>query len=300
MGSNRSKEIKGKIKTTKDALGSIVAISEAVNQYLDLDQILQIALDTVLKLEGLDAGTIRLINEQSDTLILKAYRGLPPKAIRKLKKIKLGEKFSGLAALTGEPIVVNDISTSAWLAEISEARPDLKSLASIPLKSVGKIAGSMNIYSPKGNHFNQKIIQLLKAVGLQIGIAIENAKLLKMLQQSLKRFDNILSSSPNGIITLDIKGRILSFNNAAEKILGFSLGKVRQKNYRNAFINQPEIISAIEKQAPSQEVIFHTKEGERIYLYLINSPIKDDMGRGQGSIITLQDITERKKTENRP
>lgn len=155
MGSNQSREIEGKMKTTKDTLGSIVAISEAVNQSLDLDQILQIALDTVLKLEGLDAGTIRIIDEQSDTLILKAYRGLPLKAIKKLKKIKLGEKFSGLVALTGEPIVVNDIFTSPWLAEIYEARPDLKSLASIPLKSVGKISGSMNIYSPKADHFNK-------------------------------------------------------------------------------------------------------------------------------------------------
>ena len=250
-----------------------------------------------MKLEGLDAGTIRIIDEQSDTLILKAYRGLPLKAVRKLKKIKLGEKFSGLVALTGEPIVVNDISTSPWLAEIYEARPDLKSLASIPLKSVGKIAGSMNVYSPKADHFNKNIIQLLKAVGLQIGIAIENAKLLKMLQQSLKRFDNILSSSPNGIITLDIEGRILLFNNAAERILGFSLDKVRQKNFRDAFINQPEIIPVLEKQMPNKEVIFHTKEGEPIYLNLINSPIRDDIGRQQGSIIILQDITERKKTE---
>lgn len=297
MDKNYPKKIKKRIGATNNALNSIVAISEAVNQYLDLDRILQITLDTVLKLRGLGAGTIHIIDEESDTLILKTYRGLPLKAVEKLKKIKLGEKFSSLVALTGEPIVVNDISTSPWLAEIYEARPDLKFLASIPLKSIGKIAGSMNIYYPKADQVNKNIIQLLKGIGLQIGIAIENAKLLKMLQQSLKRFDNILSSLPNGIITLDTEGRILLFNNAAERILGFSLDQVRRKNWRDAFINQPEIIPVLEKQTPNKEVIFHTKEGEPIYLNLINSPIRDDIGRQQGSIIIFQDISERKKTE---
>jgi putative methionine-R-sulfoxide reductase with GAF domain len=264
MSSNRPKIIERKIKATNKDLDAIVTISEAIHQSFDLDRILQIALDTVLKLKGLDAGTIRIMDEQSSTLILKAYQGFPLKAIRKLKKIKLGEKFSGHVALTGESLVVRDISTSPWLAEISEARSDLKSLASIPLKSRGKIVGIMNIYAPNANCFHQEVMQLLKVIGLQIGIAIENAKLLEMLRQSLKQSEYILRSSPNGIITLDVDGRILSFNEAAERILGFSLEEVRQKTYRDAFTNQPEIIAAIEKQELNQEFIFYRKDGERI------------------------------------
>ncbi|MEW6376926.1 MAG: ABC transporter substrate-binding protein [Thermodesulfobacteriota bacterium] len=297
MSSNRPKIIERKTKATNKDLDAIVKISEAIHQSFDLDRILQIALDTVLKLKGLDAGTIRIMDEQSSSLILKAYQGFPLKVIRKLKKIKLGEKFSGLVALTGEPILVHDISTSPWLAEISEARADLKSLASIPLKSRSKIVGSMNIYAPNADHFHEQVMQLLKVIGLQIGIAIENAKLLEMLRQSLKQSEYILRSSPNGIITLDVDGRILSFNEAAERILGFSLEEVRQKTYRDAFTNQPEIIAAIEKQELNQEFIFYKKDGERIYINLSHSPIRDEMGREQGSILNFQDITERKKID---
>ena len=285
------------MKTSNKDLNAIVAISEAVNQSLDIDQIMKIALDEVLKLKGLDVGTIRIMDEESGTLILKAYRGVPSRAIRKLKKIKVGEKFSGRAALTGEPIVANNISTTPWLSEISEARSDLKSLASIPLKALGKIAGTMNIYSPDQHYFHEKFIQLLKAIGLQIGIAIEKAKLLEMYKKSLKRFESILSSSPNGVITLDKDGRVLSFNNAAESILGFPLEKVRNINYWDAFIDQPEIITAVKKQDPNQEVILHRKEGGRICVSLSISPIRDEKGLNQGSIIIFQDITEKKKTD---
>jgi len=210
------------METKNQDLEAIVTVSKAMNQSLDLDRILQIALDTVLKLKGLDADTIRLMDQESGSLVLKASRGFPPKAIKKLKKIKLGEKFSGIVAMTGEPVVVKDISAIPWLAEASGTRPDLKSLASVPLKSKDKTAGSINIYAPRADYFNQNVMQLLKALGIQIGIAVQNAKLLEQYKSNLKWSKHILSSSPFGIITLDTAGAILSLNNAAEKITGFS------------------------------------------------------------------------------
>ena len=75
--------------STNADLDAIITISEAVNQSLNIDQILKIALDEVLKLKGLDAGTIRLIDDEATTLTLKAYRGFPPLVIKKLKTINL-------------------------------------------------------------------------------------------------------------------------------------------------------------------------------------------------------------------
>ena len=285
------------METKNQDLEAVVTVSEAVNQSLDLDRILQIALDTVLKLKGLDAGTIRLMDQQSGVLVLKASRGFPQKAINKLKKIRLGEKLSGVAAVTGEPVVVKDISSIPWLAEASGTRPDLKSLASVPLKSKDKTAGSINVYSPNPDYFNQNVMQLLKALGIQIGIAIQNAKLLEEYQRNLKWSEHILRSSPFGIITLDTDGKILSFNNAAERMTGVSSDKFKHKPYEDAFNNLPEIAAAIEKQVTNQEVSHQKDEETRTHLILSNSPIKDETGIELGSSIILQDITERKKTD---
>ena len=49
------------MKTATTDLDAIVAVSEAVNKSLELDRILEVALDTVLQLKGLNAGTIRLL-----------------------------------------------------------------------------------------------------------------------------------------------------------------------------------------------------------------------------------------------
>ncbi len=285
------------MKTATTDLDAIVAVSEAVNKSLELDCILEVALDTVLRLKGLDAGTIRLLDEDTDSLILKAYRGFPPKAIEKLSRISLGEKFSGLAAKTGEPLVVHDIANTPWLFDISQTRPELKSLVSIPLRSLGKIAGTMNIYSPHTESFDEHVIQLLKAIGLQIGIAIENGKLLKMYQRNLKWSEQILSSSPVGMITLDMQEKILSCNDASVRMLDISLELVRHRKPQDAFKNHPQLVAAFKSREPDQEIIYQKTEGGTLYLNMTTSPITDEEGQEQGSIIVFQDVTKRKKTD---
>ena len=285
------------MKTATTDLDAIVAVSEAVNKSLELDCILKVALDTVLRLKGLDAGTIRLLDEDTDSLILKAYRGFPPEVIEKLSRISLGEKFSGLAAKTGEPLVVHDIANTPWLFDISQTRPELKSLVSIPLRSLGKIAGTMNIYSPHTESFDEHVIQLLKAIGLQIGIAIENGKLLKMYQRNLEWSEQILSSSPVGMITLDMQEKILSCNDASVRMLDISLELVRHRKPQDAFKNHPQLVAVFKSREPDQEIIYQKTEGGTLYLNVTTSPITDEDGQEQGSIIVFQDVTKRKKTD---
>jgi peptide/nickel transport system substrate-binding protein len=278
-------------------LDAIVAVSEAVNQSFDLDRVLKIALKTVLNLKGLDAGTIRLRDPDSDALILKASRGLPPHAILKLREVKLGAKFSGLVAKTGKSLVANDISSTPWLSEILEERPDLKSLASVPLVSQGIIVGSMNIYSPNADHFSPRVMRLLEALGIQIGIAVENAKLVEKVQRNVQWFEHILESSALGIATFDADGRLLSLNKAAEKILGIQSEKVQHQNFKQVFADHQKILAAISEGKLREEVICQVKDKGRLYINLRRSSIEDKAGRNLGSIIFLEDITESKKTE---
>ena len=150
---------------TSRYLDAVSEISEAVNETFDLDHILQIGLKTILRFEGLKAGTIRLIDRQSGMLVLKAYDGFPSNAIEKLRNIRLGEKSSGLAAMMGEPVVIKDISSTSWLAEIAELRPKLKSLASVPLRSRDNIVGALNVYSQHADHFTPTCYAIAQGCG---------------------------------------------------------------------------------------------------------------------------------------
>jgi len=283
---------------TSRYINAVSAIAEAVSESFDLDRILQIGLKIVLKFEGLKAGTIRLVDLKSGMLVLKAYDGFPPRAIRKLKRIKPGEKFSGLAAMTGKPVVITDISNTPWLAEIAEVRPELKSLASVPLRSKDNIIGALNVYSENSDYFSQRVMQLLKAVGLQIGIAVENGKLVEKYQQNLNWFEHLVRTSPFGIMTCDIDGKIQSLNSAAEKILGVSLENVKEKIVTDAFSDQKAFLSAVSKESTRQAFSFYRKDRGWIFVNLTGSPITNESKQEIGSILILEDVTEKKKTED--
>jgi GAF domain-containing protein len=247
------------MNTTGRDLLAISSIAEAVNQSYDLAHILQIGLEIILKHEGLKAGTIRLINERSGTLLLKAHRGFPSNAIETLREIKLGEKFSGVATMTGKPVVIKDISSTPWLAEIAEVRPELKSLASVPLRAKDKIIGSLNVYSQNADYFSSRVLHLLEAVGLQIGIAVENAKLIERYQRNLGWFEHLVRTSPFGIITFNIDGKIQSLNSAAEKMLDVSLRGVEHKAVKDVFSDQKAFFSAIQKPRPATRFLITEK-----------------------------------------
>ncbi len=62
-------------------------------------------------------------------------------------------------------------------------------------------------------------------------IEITKDQLIKELQQSEENYRNIVESSPDGIITIDIKGFITSFNAAFAKLTGYSKEELIGKHF---------------------------------------------------------------------
>lgn len=102
----------------------------------------------------------------------------------------------------------------------------------------------------------------------------------------------IIENIPSGIFTTDIKGRILTFNRAAENITGLGRKIVfnRKINEIFPFIAQGINIERIEG------VISHQKEGNRI-ISLTLSELRDIAEKNKGFIGIFQDITQFKEME---
>jgi len=78
------------------------AISEMLNRSLELEEILDVALEKVLEVTGLDAGLIFTLDEGKQELDLVAYRGISPQTAKGVDRLKVGEGFCGRVAQTGE------------------------------------------------------------------------------------------------------------------------------------------------------------------------------------------------------
>jgi signal transduction histidine kinase len=167
-------------------------ISSAISGLRDLDTVLRITLDNVLKLVNSDIGGILFLDEETNTLYYRVQRGLSAKYAEEMR-IPIGEGIAGSVAASGEPIVLEDISKdprAAYPDLIS--KEGLRGFASIPLKTKDRVIGVMNIASHVANRFAADDVSLLSSIGDYLGTAIEQARLYDRLTRASQRYQTLL------------------------------------------------------------------------------------------------------------
>ena len=119
-----------------------------------------------------------------------------------------------------------------------------------------------------------------------------------------RHFAAIVESSEDAIISKNLDGIILSWNQAAHRIFGYEAAEVIGKpvtilipsDHQN---EEPEIIARIRRgeKVEHYETIRQRKDGRLINISLTVSPIKDSEGTIVGASKIARDITEQKQNE---
>jgi signal transduction histidine kinase len=162
-------------------------ISAALSGLWDLDAILGVGLDSALQSIRGTVGEILLIDENSQALSRRVHRGLSKEFVTGLRT-NLGEGITGSVAQSGKAIMVEDISTDPRAAHrdliIAEG---LKAFVSVPLRARDRVLGVLNIASHQRRKYTNDDVYFLYAIGDQLGIAIEHARLYERLRNARER-----------------------------------------------------------------------------------------------------------------
>ncbi|MCZ3366556.1 sensor histidine kinase [Methanobacterium veterum] len=146
----------------------------------------------------------------------------------------------------------------------------------------------------------------------------DREKLIKQLEQAnynledqieermaeVKRLANIVESSDDAIIGMDLNFRISSWNHGAVEMYGYSSGEIIGKHIFILMEPEEQVnnLRLIER-AKNGESIEHVeleclkKDGSHFYLSITFSPIKNDKGNIVGISSISKDITRRKNAE---
>ncbi len=171
------------IRRQNQELAALNAVGAAVNQSLDLDAVLSRALDRVLEVTGAESGEIFLQEEGSADLVLRALHGIYPEAFREMTRFRQREGFPGLIAVTGVPLVVNGLREDPRFLRKAVKDAGFQSYAGLPLRSKGKIVGVMGVFAMDPGRLKSEDLDLLAALGNQIGLAIEHASLYARVKE---------------------------------------------------------------------------------------------------------------------
>lgn len=178
-----AKETENQLTQAHRNLLALNTIAATVSQSLNLDVVLNTALDRTLEVMHETIGGILLWDEEKQALRYRVHRGLSSNYVKKMK-CRVGEGIAGLVAQKGEAILVEDISADHRVVYPTLiASEQLSAFASVPLKSKEHILGVLNIFSHEPRKFKPEDIQLLSSIATQIAVALENAQLHHEIQR---------------------------------------------------------------------------------------------------------------------
>jgi len=162
-------------------------ISAALSGLWDLDAILGVGLDSALDVMNGTIGGIMLIDEETQTLSHRVHRGIGSEFAEKTH-LSLGEGVTGTVAQSGKAVLLEDISSDPYVAHRDLVSAEgLKAFICVPLRAKDEVLGVLYVASRMLHHYTTNDMQLLYAIGDQLGIAIEHARLYERLRGARER-----------------------------------------------------------------------------------------------------------------
>ncbi|MFH1169776.1 MAG: ATP-binding protein [Chloroflexota bacterium] len=151
----------------------LLDVAQAVSQSLDREQIIDSALQRLIKSVPVDVAHVHLY--QDGQLVLEGYYGLSPQLAAALKTVAVEDVIIGRVFRKAEPVVVSQLSTEPGLSLLAEK--GYQSYAGVPLTVVGESIGVIGVATGDSRQFTPRDIELLTAIGREISIAVRNAQL---------------------------------------------------------------------------------------------------------------------------
>ena len=276
-------------------------MSGLINQSLDLDTVLSTALEKASSLTGFKMGAIYLLNEKGDALEMKSHIGHHPAMVEKVKLLKYGEGVSGNAIRLKQPIMV-PISKypSDRIAPILREE-GIQTLVSFPLLAKGKAIGTITLSSHSQPEISPREINLLKSIGSQVGLALENAKLFSIVAKAKSEWETTFDAVTDLVIIRDKDYRVLRVNMATFIRTGLNANDlIRKKCYETFYHRETPcegcyITEALrtKKNVSGERKSKFLKGMFRFHIF----PILDEAGEVGGIVELASDITEEKRLE---
>lgn len=167
------------LKDKINELATLHDVGKAVSSTLNLQELLNLILDLVMKLLKAERGSIMLLDDEKQELRIAVAKGLAPEVIERTR-VRLGEKVAGYVLETGRPLLIADPHKSPSFQRIKDTKVHQGSLIAVPLIAKEKKLGVLNISKPAPYTLDEKDLEFFKALSNQAAIAIENARLYEL------------------------------------------------------------------------------------------------------------------------
>src|SRR5512136_1824295 len=221
------------VEEERSKLLALAGTAQAVNSSLELDEVLQLVMDTIVRLTGAERGFL-MLREAQGGLIMRIARNWEQECINP-DEFAISRTIIQRVIDMGEPVLTTNAKEDPRFGgQDSIVGYNLRSILCVPLTAKAELIGV--IYADnriRAGIFRKAEKDLLAVFANQAAIAIENARLFASVRSTLAEvtelknlMDNVFSSIASGVLTTDVQNQIILCNRAAESILGQSAARL--------------------------------------------------------------------------
>jgi PAS domain S-box-containing protein len=203
---------------------------------LDLDRALNRTLALLNDAIGAEQGSILLVDEKDNTLHYRAGYGYVTPVMTEGSRptpLKIGEGLAGWVIQNRQSVCIEDLTKDPRWKKIPLSRDSHRSAIAAPLIVGEDVIGVIMVFHRQIGYFSQEHVNLVQAIGSQVSVAINNAKLYELIRDQAERLgamvraeqvetsrrQAILEAVADGVLVTDPLNRINFINLSAERIL---------------------------------------------------------------------------------
>ncbi len=164
------------VKERMQELEALYRADEELYRHLELDQVLQTLIDVAVDILKADKSSLLVWDEGRERLVVKAARGFSQETMDRMS-FALGEGTVGLAAASGEPVIVEDVEADARVVKWVTEPEGIRSFMHFPIKVSDRVFGVFNADYRQPRAYGREEQRLFRALAQRAALAIENAQL---------------------------------------------------------------------------------------------------------------------------
>jgi len=186
-------------------LETIREVSQRIVSILVLDELLAQVVELIRERFGYYHVHIFLVEPEAGYAELRAGTSAEGKAGRGSGvRIRLNaEGIISWVAGHGEPLLVNDVEKVPSF-QFDHLLADTRAELAVPLRVGDRVLGVLDVQSDRVNAFDRSDLFVLQALGDQVAVAIENARLFNETQQRLAEVSTLYTVAQQTTTSLDL------------------------------------------------------------------------------------------------
>ncbi|RPI78858.1 MAG: response regulator [Desulfobacteraceae bacterium] len=315
---NAAKDLLDEINIRHENALLIHEIGQAISAIMSIDDLIHRVIVIIERRLSFERGLIMLANKDGASLVYAVSYGYneEQKSILEQSEFHLNNPSSKgpfvLAFKEQKPFMIDDIGKN--IQEFSERSQAIiktlgvRSLICVPIVYEQRPLGVLAVDNPKIRApFTQSDLNLLNGVASQLAISIINALSFQRLQESEKKYRDLVENSNSIIMRMNLNGEITFFNEFAQRFFGFTakdviganaLGTVFSTNEAGR-IDFEELLNFL-RNDPNHQLATETetilKNGDKAWITWTHKMIFTEEGQLNEILSIGNDITALKKS----